>query len=200
VKVLQQIRTHFVNSLNGATRAVRALALPSAPTATTGTAPGFPGPSPAMIKAEKERKENEAAVAALTTTGSSTSGVPPSPSSSIGDDESALYRGGSSVRAFVEFRTVGASLSPLIRDIEKRAPSSEQYTELLAACHQCYYQHRHAMLYIDMERYINYLGTRKSLPALTRSACGYLMELCTLEYQLFQQFFSTSDTSSSLLK
>eukprot|EP01006_Ploeotia_vitrea_P037467 TRINITY_DN66132_c0_g1_i1.p1 TRINITY_DN66132_c0_g1~~TRINITY_DN66132_c0_g1_i1.p1 ORF type:complete len:781 (+),score=465.52 TRINITY_DN66132_c0_g1_i1:192-2345(+) len=104
----------------------------------------------------------------------------------------------SSAQAFVEFRTAAKTLRPIIRDTESRT-KSKPYRVLLNQCLQTYYTQRDVLLREDVERYIAWLAKEHSLGDMARMACSYLIEICTLEFQLFHDFFSPSPSSSQLL-
>jgi hypothetical protein len=129
------------------------------------------------------------------------------------DDDVLKHSSAASAKAFVKLRSVATSVRPLTRFIEAKAgittassddakqhPHAAQYLELITECQRLYFSKRHALLYGELERYIDTLAKRTQLPSLVRGACAYLIEICTLEYQLFQDFFSVAPLSTQLVQ
>ena len=104
------------------------------------------------------------------------------------------------LRSFVTHRALAPLLSPLIRDIERRAaeaPGKSLYASTLAEVQQLYMQQRQRLVVAALSEYVATLSKERELTALTRAAVSALLSLCSLESQLFDVLFS--DVSRPLL-
>uniref|UniRef100_A0A5B7ACY8 Putative conserved oligomeric Golgi complex subunit 3 n=1 Tax=Davidia involucrata TaxID=16924 RepID=A0A5B7ACY8_DAVIN len=121
--------------------------------------------------------------AAIKSSGSSKSGV------SEGVETSAIY---------VRFKAATSELKPVLEEIESRTPRKE-YVQILAECHKLYCEQRLSLVKGIVHQRIFEFAKKETLPSLMRSGCAYLMQVCQLEYQLFDHFFSSSSEDISSL-
>ncbi|KAK9697401.1 hypothetical protein RND81_08G036100 [Saponaria officinalis] len=98
---------------------------------------------------------------------------------------------------YVRFKAAASELKLVLEEIECRS-SRKEYTQLLAECHKLYCEQRHSLLRGIVQQRISEFSKKEALPSLTRSGCGYLMQVYQLEHQLFSHFFpaSSKDVSS----
>uniref|UniRef100_A0A0A0KTV8 Conserved oligomeric Golgi complex subunit 3 n=1 Tax=Cucumis sativus TaxID=3659 RepID=A0A0A0KTV8_CUCSA len=111
---------------------------------------------------------------------------------------SAVSEGVEASFIYVRFEAAADELKPVLEEIESRSTRKE-YTEILAECHRLYCEQRLSLIKNIVHQRISEFSKKEALPSLTRSGCGYLMQVCQLEHQLFHHFFpSSSDNVSSL--
>jgi cob(I)alamin adenosyltransferase len=111
-----------------------------------------------------------------------------------------MFHGGSSVAAFVEVKRVAAQLAPLIREVEARGSTNPTHRKLLVDVYQIYHNQRHSYLFEDANAYLAFLDKTSDLATLARCGCSYLVELCSLETQLFLDFFAWTKHSAAELR
>ncbi|KAL0533460.1 hypothetical protein IC582_030300 [Cucumis melo] len=111
---------------------------------------------------------------------------------------SAVSEGVEASFIYVRFEAAADELKPVLEEIESRSTRKE-YTEILAECHRLYCEQRLSLIKNIVHQRISEFSKKEALPSLTRSGCGYLMQVCQLEHQLFHHFFpSSSDNVASL--
>uniref|UniRef100_T1J4T0 Conserved oligomeric Golgi complex subunit 3 n=1 Tax=Strigamia maritima TaxID=126957 RepID=T1J4T0_STRMM len=91
-----------------------------------------------------------------------------------------------------KFRTNAHKIKSLMEQIEDREEKSSECKQLIADCHQCYFQQRELLLQPSVVATINDLATnhQRDHCALVRSGCAFLLHVCEDEYQLYFQFFT----------
>ncbi|KAJ7223524.1 Sec34-like family-domain-containing protein, partial [Mycena pura] len=96
---------------------------------------------------------------------------------------------------YTRFQSVSSQLSPLLGELERRAQAHPaELAALLTECHSAYFSTRKGLLVGRLTEEIKGLDpTRTELVELTRTGCGYLKQLCTDEFKLYQVFFSTGE-------
>ncbi|TFK18300.1 Sec34-domain-containing protein [Coprinopsis marcescibilis] len=96
---------------------------------------------------------------------------------------------------YTRFRSVSNKVAPLLGELERRARSyPDELSSLLAECHAAYFSSRKALLLPKILEEIKGLDpTRSELVELTRAGCSYLKQLCTDEFNLYREFFSTAE-------
>ncbi|KAJ4963906.1 hypothetical protein NE237_023845 [Protea cynaroides] len=99
---------------------------------------------------------------------------------------------------YVRFKAAAGELKPLLEEIESRS-SRKEYSQLLAECHRLYCEQRLSLVRGIVYQRISEFAKKEALPSLTRSGCAYLMQVCQLEHQLFDHFFSSSSEDVSSL-
>ncbi|KAL3825492.1 hypothetical protein ACJIZ3_021521 [Penstemon smallii] len=99
---------------------------------------------------------------------------------------------------YVRFKAAANELKPVLEEIESRKPRKE-YGQILTECHKLYCEQRLLLVRGIVQQRISEFAKKEALPSLSRSGCAYLMQVCQLEYQLFDYFFpSSSEDISSL--
>ncbi|KAK4486691.1 hypothetical protein RD792_006751 [Penstemon davidsonii] len=99
---------------------------------------------------------------------------------------------------YAVLRTLELQLKPVLEEIESRKPRKE-YGQILTECHKLYCEQRLLLVRGIVQQRISEFAKKEALPSLSRSGCAYLMQVCQLEYQLFDYFFpSSSEDVSSL--
>jgi hypothetical protein len=99
---------------------------------------------------------------------------------------------------YVRFKAAGSDLKALMEEIESRA-SRKEYSQILHDCHSLYCEQRLALVQGVVSQRISDYAKKEPLPALTRSGCAYLVQVCQLEHQLFDHFFPVSSSEPSNL-
>ncbi|EAU90936.2 COG3 protein [Coprinopsis cinerea okayama7 len=96
---------------------------------------------------------------------------------------------------YTRFRSVAAKVAPLLGELERRARSyPDELSALLSECHSAYFSTRKALLLPKIMEEIRGLDpSRSELVELTRAGCSYLKQLCTDEFNLYREFFSTAE-------
>ncbi|KAF7300708.1 RRM domain-containing protein [Mycena chlorophos] len=96
---------------------------------------------------------------------------------------------------YTRFRSITARLAPLLGDLERRAASHPaELSALLSECHSAYLSTRKSLLVGRLVQEIRGLDPeRTELVELTRAGCSYLKQLCTDEWALYQEFFTTGE-------
>lgn len=96
---------------------------------------------------------------------------------------------------YTRFKSVSPQLSPLLRELERRALTHhEELSSLLSECHVAYFSTRKSLLVGRLMEEIKGLDpTRTELVALTRAGCSYLKDLCVEEFDLFRVFFDSGE-------
>ncbi|KAF6744945.1 COG3 protein [Ephemerocybe angulata] len=96
---------------------------------------------------------------------------------------------------YTRFRSVATKVAPLLGELERRAKKyPDELGSLLAECHSAYFSVRKALLVPKVLEEIKGLDpSRSELVELTRTGCSYLKQLCTDEFNLYREFFSTAE-------
>ncbi|KAG6809162.1 hypothetical protein H0H92_001356 [Tricholoma furcatifolium] len=91
--------------------------------------------------------------------------------------------------------TVSSQLLPLLSELERRARSHPQeLSALLDECHVAYFSARKSLLVGRITEEIKGLDpSRTELVELTRAGCSYLKQLCTDEFELYSNFFTSGE-------
>ncbi|OVA05252.1 Conserved oligomeric Golgi complex [Macleaya cordata] len=115
-----------------------------------------------------------------------------------GGSKTAVSEGVEASVIYVRFKAAAGELKPVLEEIESRS-SRKEYAQVLAECHRLYCEQRLSLVRSIVHQRISEFAKKEALPSLTRSGCAYLMQVCHLEYQLFNHFFpSSSEDVSSL--
>ncbi|KAF9478351.1 Sec34-domain-containing protein [Pholiota conissans] len=98
---------------------------------------------------------------------------------------------------YTRFNSVSTRVAPLLGELERRALAyPDELTTLLSECHAAYLNTRKTLLVPRIMEEIRGLDPGKSdLVELTREGCGYLKQVCTDEWALYREFFSTGEES-----
>lgn len=99
---------------------------------------------------------------------------------------------------YVRFKAAAGELKGLMEEMEHRTMRKE-YTQLLSDCHTVYCEQRLGLVQGVVAGRMAEYARKELLPALTRSGCAYLMQVCQLEHQLFDHFFPASSADASNL-
>ncbi|KAG9220431.1 hypothetical protein CCMSSC00406_0003887 [Pleurotus cornucopiae] len=96
---------------------------------------------------------------------------------------------------YTRFHTVSTQVAPLIGELERRAEAHPaELSTLLSECHAAYFSTRKTLLVGRVVEEIRGLDpARTELVELTRAGCSYLKQLCTDEFELYREFFSTGE-------
>ncbi|KAJ8521822.1 hypothetical protein ONZ45_g1537 [Pleurotus djamor] len=96
---------------------------------------------------------------------------------------------------YTRFRTVATQVAPLLGELERRSKNHPaELSALLAECHSSYFSTRKTLLSSRVAEEIRGLDpTRTELVELTRAGCSYLKQLCSDEFMLYREFFSTGE-------
>ncbi|KAG5651929.1 hypothetical protein H0H81_006911 [Sphagnurus paluster] len=96
---------------------------------------------------------------------------------------------------YTRFKSVSTQLLPLLSELERRARTHPQeLSALLEECHTAYFSARKSLLVGRITEEIKGLDpTRTELVELTRAGCSYLKQLCTDEFELYRNFFSSGE-------
>ncbi|TRM70359.1 Sec34-like family-domain-containing protein [Schizophyllum amplum] len=96
---------------------------------------------------------------------------------------------------YTRFKTVASQMAPLLGELERRAQvHPAELAALLAECHTAFFSTRKALLVGRVTEEIRGLDPgRTELVELTRAGCSYLKQLCTDEFDLYREFFSTGE-------
>jgi hypothetical protein len=88
----------------------------------------------------------------------------------------------------------------LLFELEKRARAfPDEYVSLLDECHAAWFAMRSQLLGPRLAEEVQRMDPANSeLIKLARSGCGYLREVCTREWGLFREFFSSASQSDIL--
>ncbi|CAE1225454.1 COG3 [Acanthosepion pharaonis] len=110
--------------------------------------------------------------------------LPKKDTPNAGDDAFTLFYG--------KFRANAPRVHALMEQLEQRINKSQEYTQILNDCHQCYFSQRELLLGPSVESTIADLATRyqRDHCALMRSGCAFMVHVCEDEYQLYFNFFS----------
>ncbi|KAA8522688.1 hypothetical protein F0562_009150 [Nyssa sinensis] len=117
---------------------------------------------------------------------------------SSGGSKSGVSEGVETSVIYVRFKAATNELKPVLEEIESRTPRKE-YVQILAECHKLYCEQRLSLVKGIVHQRIFEFAKKETLPSLMRSGCAYLMQVCQLEYQLFDHFFSSSSEDISSL-
>ncbi|XP_069103454.1 conserved oligomeric Golgi complex subunit 3-like isoform X2 [Argopecten irradians] len=109
---------------------------------------------------------------------------PTKDSVNIGDNAFTLFYG--------KFRANAPRVKSLMEELEQRVDKSPEYVQILADCHQCYFQQREVLLGPSVSSTVNDLATKHARDhcALMRSGCAFMVHVCEDEHQLYFNFFS----------
>lgn len=100
---------------------------------------------------------------------------------------------------YVRFKASAPELKSTMEEIEDRINLPE-YSKLVTDCLSYYFDTRLTLIRPTVEERIRGFSEAKYLPGLLRSGFAYLVQVCQLEFQLFQHFFPRSaDDPSNLL-
>ncbi|KAH0584972.1 Conserved oligomeric Golgi complex subunit 3 [Termitomyces sp. J132] len=96
---------------------------------------------------------------------------------------------------YTRFKTVSSQLLPLLSELERRARSHPQeLSALLDECHVAYFATRKSLLVSRITEEIKGLDpSHTELVELTRAGCSYLKQLCTDEFELYRNFFTSGE-------
>ncbi|KAJ3339799.1 Golgi transport complex subunit 3 [Gonapodya sp. JEL0774] len=121
------------------------------------------------------------------------------------------------VQVFLKFRAAAVRLTPLLKELERRAPSNREYLSLLRECYSAYFSARAMLVNPRLQSAIMEMeisgGVKKVLPpptpsgldsgpkptmpvvvgdivGMARTGFAYVSHVCSEEYSLFLQFFS----------
>ncbi|KAL0957026.1 hypothetical protein HGRIS_003127 [Hohenbuehelia grisea] len=96
---------------------------------------------------------------------------------------------------YTRFQSTSAQLAPLLGELERRSRTHpDELAALLGECHSSYFSTRKSLIVGRVVEEIKGLDpTRTELVELTRAGCSYLKQLCTDEFDLFREFFSTGE-------
>ncbi|KIL64608.1 hypothetical protein M378DRAFT_126439 [Amanita muscaria Koide BX008] len=96
---------------------------------------------------------------------------------------------------YTRFRSVAAQLAPLLGELERRsAAHPDELSALLSECHAAYFSTRKSLLVNRLTEEIKDLDpARTEIVELTRAGCTYLKHLCTDEFYLYREFFSSGE-------
>ncbi|KAG5337160.1 hypothetical protein C0989_010459 [Termitomyces sp. Mn162] len=96
---------------------------------------------------------------------------------------------------YTRFKTVSSQLLPLLSELERRARSHPQeLSALLDECHVAYFATRKSLLVSRITEEIKGLNpSHTELVELTRAGCSYLKQLCTDEFELYRNFFTSGE-------
>eukprot|EP00808_Paulinella_micropora_P007605 g8560.t1 len=138
-------------------------------------------PSPATASLPDESFASSEALATRAANNTSTAGE--------GNEKSLLLSPGSIRTRTTELRSTALTLRPLLRAVETRAITHRDYSQLLQDLKALYYQHRHRVLYGWVQKHCLQHAESTALSALSRSMSGFMIEVCSQEVQLFNEFF-----------
>ncbi|KAI4344665.1 hypothetical protein L6164_011864 [Bauhinia variegata] len=115
-----------------------------------------------------------------------------------GGNKAAVSEGVEASVIYVRFKAAASELKPILEEIESRS-SRKEYGQILAECHRLYCEQRLSLVRGIVYQRISEFSKKEALPTLTRSGCAYLVQVCQLEYQLFDHFFPSSSKEISSL-
>ncbi|CAI2174129.1 14468_t:CDS:10 [Funneliformis geosporum] len=102
------------------------------------------------------------------------------------NNQSALF--------YVKFRAIAPKLKELINEVEERCPAHREYYSLLNDCYNAYFSVRQQLLIPVIYSKIQELGfTSQDILSFSRNGYAYMLNLCSDEYSLFYNFFSTGE-------
>ena len=117
-------------------------------------------------------------------------------------DAGKLAQGAETSILNVRFRASAPELKSLMEEMERQA-NRKEYKQLLRDCLTLYCESRLLLLGDIVQERILELAKGQNLQSLIRSGCAYLMQVCQLEYSLFDHFFPPSiidaDSTAALL-
>lgn len=99
---------------------------------------------------------------------------------------------------YVRFKAAAGELKPVFEEIESKS-SRKEYAQVLAEYHKLYCEQRLSLVKSIVQQRVSVFAKKEELPSLTRSGCAYLMQVCQLEHQLFDNFFPSSSADVSTL-
>ncbi|RIA80198.1 Sec34-like family-domain-containing protein [Glomus cerebriforme] len=95
---------------------------------------------------------------------------------------------------YVKFKTIAPKLKELVNEIEKRYPAHREYYSLLNDCYNAYFSVRQQLLIPVIYMKIQELEpTGQDILSFARNGYAYMLNLCSDEYSLFYNFFSTGE-------
>ncbi|RIB08130.1 Sec34-like family-domain-containing protein [Gigaspora rosea] len=95
---------------------------------------------------------------------------------------------------YVKFRAVAPKLKELVYEVEKRCPAHREYNSLLNDCYNAYFSVRQQLLIPVIYAKILELGSDgQDILTFARNGYAYMLNLCSDEYSLFYNFFSTGE-------
>ncbi|CAG8514323.1 7608_t:CDS:10 [Paraglomus brasilianum] len=95
---------------------------------------------------------------------------------------------------YVKFRTIAPKLKGLVREIEKRCPGHREYYSLLNDCYKAYFVVRQQVLIPAIVAQIQEISASgQDILTFARTGYAYMLDLCSDEYSLFYNFFSTGE-------
>lgn len=113
------------------------------------------------------------------------------------DANGVLPDGAETSVLYVKFRAAITELRSVIAEMEGRADKKD-YAQLLTDCHAEYCEQRLALCMPVVEQRMSvFAAPGKSLDALVRSGCAYLLLLCRQEQQLFDFLFHVAMPSGA---
>ncbi|CAG8512769.1 11132_t:CDS:10 [Rhizophagus irregularis] len=95
---------------------------------------------------------------------------------------------------YVKFKAIAPKLKELVNEIEKRCPAHREYYSLLNDCYNAYFSVRQQLLIPVIYTKIQELEpTGQDILSFARNGYAYMLNLCSDEYSLFYNFFSTGE-------
>ncbi|CAO3664413.1 unnamed protein product [Umbelopsis vinacea] len=95
---------------------------------------------------------------------------------------------------YAKFRALGHKIRPLAAELEKRCKGHREYYSLLTDAVNSYIQVRQQLLSPIITANIQELGPyNDNLLDFARNGCGYMMNVCYEEFQLFYCFFDSGE-------
>ncbi|GBB87592.1 hypothetical protein RclHR1_14060001 [Rhizophagus clarus] len=95
---------------------------------------------------------------------------------------------------YVKFKAIAPKLKELVNEIEKRCPAHREYYSLLNDCYNAYFSVRQQLLIPVIYTKIQELEpTGQDVLSFARNGYAYMLNLCSDEYALFYNFFSTGE-------
>ncbi|CAG8654676.1 11287_t:CDS:10, partial [Acaulospora morrowiae] len=93
-----------------------------------------------------------------------------------------------------KFRAIAPKLRGSVYEIEKRCPVHPEYNSLLNDCYNAYFSVRQQMLIPIIYSKITELGSSgQDILSFSRNGYDYMLSLCSDEFSLFYEFFSTGE-------
>lgn len=100
---------------------------------------------------------------------------------------------------YIKLNACAARLNPLCIEIENQSNVRKEYLSLLWDCQNSYFSIRKTLLREIVQKNIMILVQTQQLQIIVRCGCIYLVNVCVMEYNLFNQFFSMASSGLSNL-
>ncbi|KAF9011857.1 Sec34-domain-containing protein [Cyathus striatus] len=95
---------------------------------------------------------------------------------------------------YPRFASVATRIRPLLAELERRGKAyPNELGALLGECHAAYFYARRQLVIPRVGEEIRGLDWVGGLVELTRAGCSYLKQLCTDEFHLYREFFSSGE-------